>query len=219
MKRNSFLPTLLAALVWTAPTSLPAQDSSVAAAAEREEREANFRSMRALIEQLNETIQSQNRRMNSLVEEVHNLREQVDRLKNKAESTATLDAIKQLATKIEEVDTKRQKDNELLQKEVKRQIASLGKEVASTLAAPRDPIPTPTPRHTEKPAVNPTPAGPPENVLEYKVKKGDSLGQIVADLRAIEIKVTRKQVMDANPKVNWDRLPVGQTIYIPQVPK
>ncbi len=191
----------------------------MAAAAEREEREANFRSMRALIEQLNETIQSQNRRMNSLVEEVHHLREQVDRLKNKAESTATQDAIKQLATKIEEVDGKRQKDNELLQKEVKRQIASLGKEVASTLSAPRDPIPVPPARQPDRPAVNPTPAGPPENVMEYKIKDGDTLSRIVTDLRAIEIKVTQKQVMDANPKVNWNRLRVGQTIYIPQVPK
>lgn len=210
MKRNPVFYALIAGAILTTSLPLYAQDSAAAAAAEREEREASFRRMNALIEQLQETLQSQQRRMNTLVEEVHNLREQVDKLKNKAESTATTDAIKQLATKIEEVDTKRQKDNELVYKK----IAALGKEVATTLV-PKEPVVTPPPKSDPKPAQPKESDGPPENSMAYKIKDGDTLSRIVTDLRAINIKVTQKQIMDANPKVNWNKLRIGQTIYIP----
>lgn len=214
MKRNSLLHALVASafLSAAAPAPAPAQDSPAAAAAERLEREANFREMRSNIELLQETLQSQQRRMNTLIEEIHSLREQVDKLKNKAESTATLDAIKQLATKIEEVDTKRQKDNEL----VRKNLASLGKEVTSSLATPRDPLPTQPPKTENKPAPIKDTATPPENMKAYKVQDGDTLTRIVRDLRAIDVKVTEQQIRDANPKVNWNRLIPGKTtIYIP----
>lgn len=210
MKRNLLLHTLMASVILATAAPVPAQDSVAATAAEREEREANYRRMSALIEQLQETLQSQQRRMNTLVEEVHNLREQVDRLKNKAESTATTEAIKQLATKIEEVDTKRQKDNELVYKK----ISALGKEVATTLA-PKDPGILTPPKVENKPAAPKEPAGPPENAMAYKIKDGDTLSRIVTDLRAINVKVTQKQIMDANPKVNWNKLRIGQTVFIP----
>ncbi len=205
MKRNSFLPVVFASLFLCA-NPLLAQDSPAAAAAEREEREANFKRMNTLVEQMQDTMQAQSRDIGKLVAEVHNLREQLDRLKNKAESTATQEAIKQLAEKIEEVDKKRQKDNELVYKK----ISALGKELSTTLVARE---PAPAPRVTEKPAV--TPPAPPENMLAYPIKDGDTLSRIVADLRAQNVKITQKQMMDANPKVNWNKLRIGQTVFIP----
>lgn len=210
MKRNLLLHTLVASVILATATPAPAQESPAAAAAERADREANYLNIKATLEQLNESLQSQQRRMNALVEDVHNLREQVDKLKNKAESTATLDAIKQLATKIEEVDTKRQKDNDL----VRKNLASLGKEVATTLT-PREPVQAAPPKIENKPDTTKAPPGPPENSMAYKIKDGDTLSRIVTDLRAINIKVTQKQIMDANPKVNWSKLRIGQTVYIP----
>lgn len=211
MKRNFVLHALVAGVILATAPPAPAQDSAAAAAADRADREANYLNIKATLEQLNETLQSQQRRMNTLVEEVHNLREQVDKLKNKAESTATLDAIKQLATKIEEVDTKRQKDNDLVYKK----IAALGKEVATTLT-PRDPIAAPPPKTTDKPDPAKELAGPPVNSMAYKIKDGDTLTRILKDLTAINVKVTEKQIRDANPKVNWNRLIPGKTIiYIP----
>jgi hypothetical protein len=56
----------------------------------------------------------------------------------------------------------------------------------------------------------------PENLLAYKIKDGDTLVRIVADLRAQGFKVSQQQVMDVNPKVIWNRLAIGQTIYIPK---
>ena len=45
---------------------------------------------------------------------------------------------------------------------------------------------------------------------------GDYLLRIVKDLNAQGFKVTQKQIMDANPKVNWKNLQVGSSIFIPQ---
>ncbi len=205
MKRNSFLPVIFSSL-FLCVQPLLAQDSPAAAAAEREEREANFKRMNTLVEQMQDTMQAQSRDINKLVAEVHNLREQVERLKNKAESTATQEVMKQLAEKIEEVDKKRQKDNELVYKK----ISALGKELSTTLV-PKEP--TPAPRVTEKPTV--TPPTPPENMLAYPIKDGDTLSRIVTDLRAQNVKITQKQMMDANPKVNWNKLRIGQTVFIP----
>ena len=186
---------------------LVAQESPVAAA-EREEREANFKRMASRVEQLEETLQNQQKRMGVLVEELHSLREVVDRLKAKGESTATQESIKQLAEKIEEVDRKRMADGEL----VSRKFAGIGKELSSAI----------TPRTVTPPAVKPDksapadPNQPPEKSFEYKIKDGDTLSRIVTDLRAQGWKVTQKQVMDINPSVNWNRVRIGQTIYIPQ---
>ena len=114
MKWNLLFSGVLAGSFLLA-SPLVAQESA-AAAAEREEMEANFKRMNGRVEQLEETLQTQQKRMGALVEELHALRELVDRLKAKSEGTATQDAIKQLARKIEEVDEKRIADGELIRK-------------------------------------------------------------------------------------------------------
>ncbi len=189
-----------------------AQESPAAAAAEREEMEANFKRMNSRVEQLEETLQTQQKRMAALVDEIHSLREQVDKLKAKGESTATQESIKQLAEKIEEVDKKRVADNELISKK----LAGLGKELSTSLTQ-KVVTPPPVVKPDKTPAANPN--QPPEKSYEYKIADGDTLSRIVTDLRAQGWKVTQKQVMDINPSVNWSRLRVGQTIYIPQPAK
>ena len=91
MKWNLLFSGLLAGSFLLA-SPLAAQES-VAAAAEREEMEANFKRMNSRVEQLEETLQTQQKRMGALVDELHSLRELVDRLKGKSEGTATQDAI------------------------------------------------------------------------------------------------------------------------------
>lgn len=211
MKRNAIF-ALAAASALVLPVTMRAQESAATIAAEREEMASNFKNMRVRMEQLEEALQNQQKRITTLVEEIHTLREQVDKLRAKGESTATQDSIKQLAEKIEEVDKKRLADNELITKK----LGNLGKELASQLTPNVTPqVPTPK---IEKPK---TPAGnePPEKAFEYKIKDGDTLSRIVTDLRAQGWKLSQKQVMDINPGVNWSRLRIGQTIYIPQPPQ
>jgi TolA-binding protein len=210
MKWNLLFSGLLAGSFLCA-SPLVAQES-VAAAAEREEMEANFKRMNSRVEQLEETLQSQQKRMADMIAEIRSLHEQVDKLKAKGESTATQESIKQLAEKIEEVDKKRLADNE----SITRKLTGLGKELSTTLT-PKVVTPPPAVK-PDKPAVA-DPSLPPEKSFEYKIKDGDTLSRIVTDLRAQGWKVTQKQVMDINPSVNWGKLRIGQTVYIPQPAK
>jgi len=201
MKQNVLLAGLLAVLsCWCAPAG--AQESPVAAAAQREEMEANFKRMNTKVEQLEETLLTQQRRMAALVEEIHSLREEVDRLKTRNESAATQESIKRLAEKVEEVDKKRIADNEL----VIAQLRTLGKALSKPIV------------HSEPKVDKPAPAAnaPQENGWTYQIKDGDTLSRIVTDMRAQGKLITQKQVMDANPKVNWNKLRIGQTVFIPQ---
>jgi septal ring factor EnvC (AmiA/AmiB activator) len=209
MKQILLLAGMVASLA-CGPIALFAQDSP-AAAAEREEILANYKRINTKIEQLEDTLQSLQKQMGTLSSAIHSLRGEVDQLKSRNENAATQDAIKRLADKIEEVDKKRQADNEL----VRSQFKTLGRELSKSVA-PRDSAPPPpkTDRATEPPDSSKTVA--PENLLAYKIKDGDTLVRIVADLRAQGFKVSQQQVMDVNPKVIWNRLAIGQTIYIPK---
>src|SRR5262245_39958410 len=193
------------------PAAIFAQDSPAAESAAREEFEANFRRMNTKIEQLEETLQAQQKKFATLAAEIHSLREQVDTLKNRNDSAATRESIKELAEKIEEVDKKRLADNKLIAERVE----AIGKGVAKSLSKPA-PAPVDPPK-ADKPdkGTSPNSSAPPEKAYAYKIKDGDTLVRIVNDLKAQNYKVTQKQIMDVNPGVNWGKLKIGQTIYIP----
>ena len=194
------------------PAAVFAQDSPAAETAAREEFEANYRRMNTKIEQLEETLQAQQKKFSTLVAEIHALREQVDTLKSRNEISATRDSIKELAEKIEEVDKKRLADNKLIAERVE----AIGKGITKSLAKPA-PAPVPDNPKPDKPdkSAPPNSSAPPEKAYAYKIKDGDTLVRIVNDLKAQNYKVTQKQIMDVNPGVNWGKLKIGQTIYIP----
>jgi hypothetical protein len=56
----------------------------------------------------------------------------------------------------------------------------------------------------------------PEEGFEYIVQKDDRLDVIVKRYRDEKIMVTSKSIMDANPTVNWNKLRIGQKIFIPK---
>ncbi len=212
MKRNLPLAGLLAGLLWATALvhAQDAQESPATAAAQRENIEANFKQVNVKMELMEEALRTQQKRIGALVDEIHALREEVDRLKTRNESAATQESIKRLADKVEEVDKKRLADNEL----VLSQLKAIGKGLAKAAPAKEVSPPPATPK-TETPAP-PTGDKPPENGYTYNIKDGDTLVRIVGDLRKQGFKVTQKQIMDANPKVNWTKLRIGQPIFIPQ---
>ena len=197
----------LSAVLWFAP-SATSQESPAAIAAAREETEANYKELKRKFELMEETLESQQKSTTTLLREIHALREELDRLKSRNESAATQDSIKKLAEKIEEVDRKRQADNELVLSQLKTLAKALSRPIKEPIAAPPSAAPSDKPK--------PSGDAPPENVLAYKIKDGDTLSRIVTDLKAQGFKVTQKQIMDANPGVNWSRLRLGQTVYIPK---
>ena len=54
-----------------------------------------------------------------------------------------------------------------------------------------------------------------ETGYEYAVVDNDTLSKILAKLRAQKMKITQRQIMEANPDVNWNKLQIGQKIFIP----
>jgi len=203
MKRNALLAGLVTSLLYAGLTTLPfpAKAQDAATTAEREEREANYKRMLLKVEGLEETLQAQTKLITSLASKVNTLRDDLDRLKSREDSSATQEAFKRLAEKIEEVDRKRLADSERIAKQLK--------DLSRGMAKMSDPAPAPsTPKQapkepTEKPG------------FTYQIKNGDTLSRIVKELNAQGFKVTQKQIMDANAGVNWGKLQIGQTVIVP----
>jgi len=198
---------LLAGLFCPA-ASLPAQDPT-AAAAEKEEAETRYKNVETRIEKLEETLQLQQKKMNSLVEEIHSLKEENDHLKNRNETAAIQERIKHLAEQLEEVEKKRLADNKL----VLAQLDALTKGLSKP-APVKEPAGPAGGSKTEK-NVAPNGSSPPEKGYTYKIKDGDTLLRLVKDLRAQGYIITHKQIIDANAGVNWNRLKIGQSVFIP----
>jgi LysM repeat protein len=191
-----------------------AQDAATAEA-ERKQAEERHQSMVHSIELLQESVATLQKNVSALREETRHLKDDLDRFKTKNEGAATQDNIKRLAEKIEEVDKKRQADNERIVKYIDARNAELQKLIlekpsGATRVAP------PAGAGTERPR---TPAGPAPGATEkgfnYTIKSGDRLPKIVAALKGQGFKATEKQIMDANPTVDWNKLRIDQKIFIP----
>lgn len=210
MRTLSLFTLFAASLVWLAPL-LPAQESSEAIAA-RQLMQENMKALNARIEDLEASNHSLRARVDDLRRELQQLREETRKL---ADQSNVQDQIRRLADSIKDVDTKRRSDNE----RVLAELAKLAKQIADTPVAP-PPIVRPSPppssnpgnAHSSEPR---TAANIPEKGIEYVIKSGDTLSGIVTACRSKELKVTQKMLREANPDVNWDRLKVGQKVFIP----
>jgi len=168
------------------------QDSATALA-EREEARERYKRMSAKIEDLENTIQTYNQQFQKMEAEIQRLRGDVARLREG--SGANNDLIEQ----IKAVDRARIAD----QKNVAEKFAELKRELMGTLTKPpksSSPAPAPTPQ---------------EKGFEYSIRDGDTLSKLVPALNKQGVKVTQKQIEQANPKVNWSALRIGQKIFIP----
>lgn len=216
MKRQLLFAGLFAVCLGTRE---PLRGQDAAAIAAREEAETRYKRISSRVQEIEETLQAHQKTIMRLTEELHRLNEEVSRLGTKNENAATLESLKQLGDKIEEVDKKRQADNDL----VLAQLKALGKAALQKASVPAtaNPVPAPgkgpgTAPGNKEPGPGPGPnASVPETGYEYTIKSGDTLDKILRDLRAHGMKLTQKQAMDANPGVNWNRLQIGQKIFIP----
>ena len=181
-----------------AAASVGAFPQTAADIAARQEAEERNKRLNATVEDLKEALVAQQKTIASLREEVRQLREETARVNN---NSAGQDAVRRLAEKIQEVDRKRESDNKLIQDTLDK----LRKTLTSQPPAPKTP-------KTETPPVAPAVS---DKAIEYSVQKGDRLDLILKSVRDQGVKVTQKQIKDANPNINWDKLRVGQKILIP----
>lgn len=197
------------------PVSSPAQDAAAraAAAAERQDLEDRLKRLAGTVEALQATQEAQQKRLTALVEELRTAHDETARAGGKF---ATREEIKQLVEKIQELDRKREADKKLILEEIQK----LAK---APVSAPRErpsgdgstgvtPKVPRTPANTE--ITQPGSTGP-QKGYEHIIEKGQTLSAIIEAYRKEGVKVTLKQVLDANPTINEKKLSVGQKVFIP----
>lgn len=176
------------------------QDSATAVA-EREEAQERYRRMSAKIEDLENTIQTYNQQFQKMEAELHRLRGELAKVR---EGSRDSNGKAEIIEQIKAVDRARVADQENVMKE----FARLRKELLGTLTKPKPNAgsPAPTPQATEK-------------GFEYEIREDDTLSALVIALNKQGLKVTQKQVEQANPGINWNKLKIGQKIFIPATPQ
>lgn len=191
MKRISFF--LMTALLM-APVAVPAQDAAV---------EERLNSLSAQIDVLKEARELQNKKIEALEKQVSDLQSQLSKPSGDYASTEEL---KKLADAIREVDKKRQADSENVAEKLENLRKAL---VGGGSNSGRRTTVTP-PADTPKTTFDPNAPH-----MEHKVESGETIDGIVAAFRSKGVKVTRAQVLAANPGLKPESLKAGQTIIIP----
>jgi hypothetical protein len=197
MKRLSFLMIIFSLC---ARSSLPAQDART---------EERLNKLSGQIEDLIAGQEAQRKRINDLAREIESLRDQQGKQPNT--SYASQEDLKRVAKSIEEVDRKRVEDY----KKIEAKILDLGKILAPPGPANKKSNP-PAPKdaaNSEK--SNSEKAAPSEKGFEYVIKSGDTISAIIQAYKEQNIKVTEKQILQANPGLVAEKLRPGQKIFIP----
>ncbi|WCJ59369.1 LysM domain-containing protein [Fontisphaera persica] len=200
MMRTRFLILGLATL-WALDTlPLPAQDNTLATLlAERQELDEKYKSLAAAVRALQENQEVLQKKLEAALAELRALQEKTSRTPT---NWASNEDIRRLAERLVELDKSRVADNKL----VLDKIAELAKTLKAPPPAPAHPL-APTPRKTA--------LAKEEKGYEYVVQSGDTLTRILKEYRDAGIKVSQKAIEEANPGVDWNRLKIGQKIWIP----
>lgn len=162
------------------------------------------------IQDLQDAQAQQAKRLEALEKEINDLQGQTSQ---SGGNTANSDDLKKLAEQVQEIDKKRQEDNDRILKELERLEKSLGNS-PSGHRPPPDITPdttTPTPIRGH---ATPDASGP-QNGYNYTIHSGDTLMAIAKAYRAQGIKVTTDQILKANPGLDAKNMKVGQKIFIP----
>jgi phage tail protein X len=150
------------------------------------------------LQDLLDTQAAQGKRLDALEKSISDLQGKLDQ--PAVNNSASADDLKKLAEQVQEMDKKRQDDNDLILK----QIASLGKVSSGSSSS-----------HHSSPNISPPTASGSQKGYEYAVVAGDTVSAIAKAYRAQGVKVTTAQILAANPGLNANGLTVGEKIFIP----
>ena len=158
------------------------------------------------IQDLLDAQAQQGKRIDALEKEISDVRDKVNT--PAVDNSASRDDLKKLAEQVQEIDKKRQDDRDLILKQIERLGAT---PPPSTLNTSHHPPVTPNTTTTSSGDTT----GVPQTGYEYEIKQGDTLGLIAKAYRDQGVKVTKTQIIKANPKMNPDVLIPGKKIFIP----
>ena len=158
------------------------------------------------IQDVIETQVAQTKRMDDLAKQIGDLRDKLNQ-PAAANDSASSEELKKLAAQVQEIDRKRQADNEQIIKAIEK----LAK--AGSVSTAHKPSPAVTPANSSE---NPTPgAGVSPKGYNYAIAAGDTISSIAKACRAQGVKVTTEQILAANPGLDSTKLYVGKKIFIP----
>jgi LysM repeat protein len=166
----------------------------------------------AQLDQLSGQIQSISAALDVQTKRIEDLQKQVNDLQDKinqpgANNFASTDDLKKLADQVQQIDQKRQSDNEEILRELEKLEKALNVAASHHAAEPGPadstaaPVPAP---------------GTPQTGYNYEIKAGDTIAAVAKAYRQQGIKVTTDEILKANPGLNPNALRVGQKIFIPQ---
>ncbi|MGA2683744.1 MAG: LysM peptidoglycan-binding domain-containing protein [Verrucomicrobiota bacterium] len=160
------------------------------------------------IQDLLDAQAAQGKRIEALEKEIGDLQSQSTQ---PGGGTASPDDLKKLAEQVQEIDKKRQEDNDRVLKELEHLEKALGASSGHRSApdVPPDITPTPLKDHAN------TGAGGPQNGYDYTIHSGDTLSAIAKAYREQGVKVTTDQILKANPGLDPKSMKVGQKIFVP----
>jgi LysM repeat protein len=164
-----------------------------------------------LIDEINGRIQNLTEMQATQGKKIAELEKQISDLSDKlnqpaVNNSASADDIKKLTKAIQEVDKKRQDDNDQIMK-VLDKLAKGG----GVPASPRKTTSVPPPANSS--TAN---AGDKQNGYYYPVKKDETLIAIAKAYSAeLKTKITVEQILAANPGLDPNKMPVGKKIFIP----
>jgi LysM repeat protein len=159
------------------------------------------------IQDILETQVAQTKRLEALEKEIGDLRDKLNQ--PAANESASADDLKKLAAQVQEIDKKRQDDNEQILKAIEK----LGKSGGVSTGHKSSPPITPA-TSTENSAPN---TGVPPKGYNYTIAAGDTLSSIAKAYRDSDkhVKVTTSQILAANPGLDATKLYIGKVIFIP----
>ena len=165
-----------------------------------------------LIEQINGRIDNLMDMQTAQGKKIADLQKQISDLQEKlnqpaANNYASADDLKKLAQQVQEIDKKRQDDNEQILKTLEK----LAKGGGIPTPAHKPPSAAIASDSTSTAATNGN-----QNGYWQTIGKNDTIVAIAKAYQDKGVKVTVQQILDANPKVDPKNLQIGQKIWIPQ---
>jgi LysM repeat protein len=179
--------------------------SSLAVAAARAQDSATQQQIDKLSGQIQDVLAAQaaqEKRIEALERQISNLGSQANQAG--ASGFASQDDLKKLAEQVQEIDKKRQEDNERVLKELEHLEKALGE---SPSAHPASPDTSPPPLKTRSTGK--------QNGYDYTIRSGDTISAIAKAYRDQGVKVTVDQILKTNPGLDPKNMKVGQKIFIP----
>ncbi len=215
MKR-AFVGILLSVSLLTTG-ALRAADAVTLAA--QQEMQDNYKRLTATIEEYQTTQAALQKQISALSGEVSKLRDETARNNN---DSSHKESIRQLGEQIRKVDEARIADNKRIQEALERLGETIKKMPVG--ASPRRPSgvsdsgtggsggSTTGKIGGARPSTN----SAAEEGFEYEVVSGDRPDVIAAKYKAEKINVTARDIINANKNVDWNKLRVGQKLFIPK---